>query len=453
MIGVTALSTEIINMTIGAGIFALPGVAAEQLGAHAWVAYVICAVAMTCVLLCFAVAGSRVTGSGGPYRYVHAAFGPFPAFLSGILLWVAAIVSSAAVATVFADTIGTMLPAATSRGGRAGIVFLIYGIAMLVNVRGVQAGARTVTGLTLAKLLPLVGLVILAGIMLLTGQLDGAFPALAGVDPDVLAGRTLSLDSVGRTSLVLIFAFLGAEVALAPSGEVHRPSRTVPLAIGVALTVVTVLYLALQATAQGVLGTALADDPAIRAAPIVAVGTKLFGPVGAIVLTIAAAVSTAGYVIGDVLASPRVLYALARDRHLPGVLARLHIRHETPAVAIVLHGTLAAILAATGTFATLVIVNNVAILVLYLACCIAAYLLLRVGVRYPDVEAPSGVPFTPPFGTLAPVVAGVVILWLLAQAKWQEFAAVAAACVVATLAYRLKERTAPPRTGEWEIRR
>ncbi len=438
-IGVVALSTEIINMTVGAGIFALPGVAAEHLGPQAWVAYVVCALAMASALFCFAVAGSRVTTSGGPYVYVQAAFGAFPAFLSGVLLWVGAVVSSAAVATVFAAMLGTVLPAAATPLGRAVALALIYGIAVVVNARGVRAGASAVTGFAMAKLLPLVVLVIVVGVMYLLGHLEPITTAAA--DVGAAAGEGLSPTTVGRAALVLIFAFFGAEVALAPSGEMERPSHTVPLAIGIALAVVTVLYLALQATAQGVLGPALAQDPAVRAAPLAAVGTKLFGPIGAAVLTAAALVSTAGYVIGDVLASPRVLYALATDGHLPRVLARLHVQHETPAVAIVLHGVVAALLAISGTFATLVILNNVAILVLYLVCCVAAFVLLRQDAAE-EGQGRRDKHFTPPFGPLIPMVACGVILWLLAQAQWKEFAAVAVALGLATLAYLFKRRTA-----------
>ena len=82
---------------------------------------------------------------------------------------------------------------------------------------------------------------------------------VTGASTNSVAGAFFrSAAAVGRTALVLVFAFLGAEVALAPSGEVQRPARTVPLSIAIALGVVTLLYLALQATAQAVLGPALA---------------------------------------------------------------------------------------------------------------------------------------------------------------------------------------------------
>lgn len=412
------------------------------MGARAWIAYVVCAVAMGLVLLCFAFAGSRVTTTGGPYVYVKLAFGAFPAFLAGILLWVATVLSSAAVATVFAGTLGAMVPAVNTGTGRVVALLLLYSIAVAVNARGVGFGARTVTGLALAKVLPLLGLVLLAGVLWLTGHLP---PAVVPAPPAAAAEQPLQAGAVGRTSLILIFAFFGAEVALAPSGEVRRPALTVPLAIGIALGIVTILYLALQAVAQGVLGNALAQDPAVRAAPLAAVGNRLIGSVGMDVLTAAALVSTAGYVIGDTLASPRLLYALADDGYLPGILSRLHVRHATPVIAIWVHGGTAAFLALSGTFATLVILNNVANLALYLACCLGALVLVRrdaVHARSLPSGAPAPAPFRLPLGPLVPLLACGIVIWLLAQAAWSEFKAVAVAVAVATVAYAFRRRTA-----------
>ena len=166
-------------------------------------------------------------------------------------------------------------------------------------------------------------------------------------------------------------------------------------------------------------------------------GPRLLGPAGKLVITAGALVSTAGYVLGDAFASPRLLYALADDGHLPHILARVHARYETPAVAIVLHGTVALLLAVSGTFEKLAILNNVAILVLYLICCIAAIVLLRRDASAPTLATtPSGgTPFTPPFGILIPLLACGVLLWLLANVQLREYGAVAVALGIAALAY------------------
>src|SRR6266487_6512661 len=98
-IGVRDLTASIINVTIGAGIFVLPAVAAAGLGPAAPLAYVACAVLMALIVCCFAAAGSRVSLTGGLYAYVEVAFGPFVGFLGGVLYTLSALFACASVAS------------------------------------------------------------------------------------------------------------------------------------------------------------------------------------------------------------------------------------------------------------------------------------------------------------------------------------------------------------------
>src|ERR1043165_922202 len=82
-LGTWGLAASIVNITVGGGIFRLPASAAAALGAAAPVAYLVCAVAMGLIVLCFAEAGSRVSLTGGLYAYVEVAFGPLVGFLAG----------------------------------------------------------------------------------------------------------------------------------------------------------------------------------------------------------------------------------------------------------------------------------------------------------------------------------------------------------------------------------
>ncbi|PYJ25916.1 MAG: amino acid permease, partial [Verrucomicrobia bacterium] len=76
-IGIPALTANIISSTIGAGIFVLPAAMARTLGPAALLAFVCCAIAMVLFVTCFAIAGSRVSLTGGLYAYVEVAFGRY----------------------------------------------------------------------------------------------------------------------------------------------------------------------------------------------------------------------------------------------------------------------------------------------------------------------------------------------------------------------------------------
>src|SRR6266568_6366361 len=92
-IGVPALTANIVNTTIGAGIFVLPALVAKGLGAAAPLAFLVCAIAMALFVTCFAVAGSRVSLTGGLYAYVEVAFGRYIGFLAGVLFFIIAVSS------------------------------------------------------------------------------------------------------------------------------------------------------------------------------------------------------------------------------------------------------------------------------------------------------------------------------------------------------------------------
>lgn len=407
-IGVRGLTAGIINITIGGGIFALPAVVAAGVGSAAPLAYLVCALAMGLIVLCFAEAGSRVSLTGGPYAYVEVAFGPFVGFLCGVLYWLVACFATAAVATVFSGTMARLLPALSGRIAEAIVLALLFAALAAVNVRGVLHGNRLNEITTAAKLLPLAIFVVV-----------GAF----FVRGDNLAiGALPSTQALGATAITLIFAFAGVEIALAPSGEVKDPPRTIPRALFGAIVLITAMYIAIQLVAQGILGAELGG---MGRAPLASAAEKFMGPAGATLMLVGAAVSTFGYVSGMTLATPRALFAFARDGFVPRALASVHPRFHTPHVAIIAQAAIAFLLASTGTFIQLLKLANVSVLILYLACCIAAWELRRRDVRG------AGIPLRVPGGGVVPWVASAVILGLLASARVDELLVVGAALAVA----------------------
>ena len=244
-IGIPGLTANIVNSTIGAGIFALPAAVALQIGAASPVAYIICAVAMCLFVTCFAMAGSRVSLTGGLYAYVEVAFGGYFGFLAGALYFLTAILAISGIVGLIATSVSGMIPALATTLGRAVIIFCVLLFLVLINVRGVGIGARAVEAVTLIKLAPIL-IFIIAGVFF--------------IRPEMLAWPGWPRnDALGRSILQLLFAFVGVEVALVPSGEVKNPARTVPRAIFLSLGMTTILYILIQLVALGVLGPALGE--------------------------------------------------------------------------------------------------------------------------------------------------------------------------------------------------
>ncbi len=113
-----ALTANIVNSTIGAGIFALPAVVAAQIGAAAPLAYLICAGAMCLFVSAFAMAGSRVSLTGGLYAYVEVAFGSYFGFLAGALYFLTAILAISGIVSLTAASVGGLIPALATPAGR-----------------------------------------------------------------------------------------------------------------------------------------------------------------------------------------------------------------------------------------------------------------------------------------------------------------------------------------------
>ena len=414
VIGVRGLAAAIFNITIGAAIFVLPANMASSLGAAAPLAYLVCAVATALVALCIAEAGSRVPDSGGPYAYVETAFGPYAGYLCGVLLWLGITLAMGAVATVFADALSGLLPALGTSLPRAVLLIVVYGGLAFVNIRGAALGSRVSGIATVAKIVPLIAFVVLGLSHVRAENLAlGSFPPVA---------------RLGESGLLLMFAFFGTESALQVSGEVRDGARAVPRAIALAVTGVGVLYIAVQLVAQGILGNALAA-PETAKAPLAAAAVQFAGTAGSTLILVAMIVSTFGFMTATMLSTPRTLFALAVDGYLPRPVAAVHRAHHTPYIAIAIQGVIVSAIAITGTYVKLAIVANVAILLVYLATCVAVWQLRRLDAGAADK------PFVMPAGNVVPWVAAVLIVALLARGTLQAWLLTGAVIAAASVAF------------------
>jgi basic amino acid/polyamine antiporter, APA family len=416
-VGPWALAANIVSMIVGAGIFAVPAALAACVGSYAPLAFVACGVAVGAVAICFAEGGSRVPTSGGVYGVVEAAFGPLAGYVSGTLLWVCSVLACGAVAAGLADVVASLFPPSLIEPVRATVIVGVIGGMALVNIGGVVRGARLVGATTTLKLVPL-AIFIIAGA---TAIHSSNF--VRTVQPDA--------QGLGRALILAVFALVGMEGSLCASGEVTQPNRTIPRALAIAMLSTTVLYVAIQIIAQGILGSSLATSKA----PLADAMAHVHPTLRALMLA-GTALSMFGWLGSDILGSPRQLFAFARDGLLPRVLGRLHPRSHAPYIAILCYATLAIVLALTGTFTELVVLSTLAIAALYSAGCAASWALARQGV------ALSGTPLNFRFLGVATVVGISSMLALIALGSRQEIFGLAMLISLSTVVYWVQSRGA-----------
>jgi amino acid transporter len=200
-----------------------------------------------------------------------------------------------------------------------------------------------------------------------------------------------------------------------------------------AMLIVTLLYIAIQVVAQGILGPALA----LSAVPLADAMGRI-SPALRLLMLAGAAISMFGLMSIELLGGPRILFAFARDGLLPRVLGRLHARSHAPHVAIICHAAIAVALALTGTFAELAVLSTLAVAPLYLGGSVAAWCLTRRGV------AEAGTPLNFRWLGSAMAVAVASMLVLIALASRAEIAGLVAVIAASVLAYLMLRWKAAP---------
>src|SRR6202050_5867955 len=161
-IGRWSLVALAVNSIIGSGIFGLPATVAALLGRRSVVAVLIAGAAMGVIVACYAEVASQFSEAGGPYLYARTAFGRLMGILVGGMLYLAQTAAPAANANLFVIYLAEFWPAAKQPWPRFVILTLLIGVLALINIRGARQGTVVSNVFTVAKLLPLL-MVVLAG--------------------------------------------------------------------------------------------------------------------------------------------------------------------------------------------------------------------------------------------------------------------------------------------------
>jgi amino acid transporter len=382
----------VINGVIGAGIFALPSRVFDLAGPYSIFAFLLCAVCISLVVLCFAEVASRFEGTGGPYLYASAAFGQTTGFMIGWLVFVARITSFSANCSLLPTYLGLFFPAFDGGWARTAILTIVVVTLGAVNVAGVRVAANASNALAIGKLLPLAVFVGVGLFFVVPSRFTGApLPEYA---------------PFAQAVLILVYAFTGFEMSVIPAGEARKPGRDLPLALLVGITIVVVFYVLIQVVSIGTL-------PSLggRQRPLTDAALAFMGNGGAIMMTVGIVVSLAGNLNILMLSASRILFAAAEHGQLPAPLAAVHPRFRTPVVAVLATAAIMLTLTLSGKFMWLLTISTVARLFTYMATAGALPILRR---RGPVAS------FRLPGGQWVAGAAIVLLVWLASNATLRE---------------------------------
>ena len=369
-----AVSLVMGNM-IGSGVFLLPASLA-MFGWNSVLGWVLTIAGALCLAGGFAWLAARMPVEGGPYGYTKAAFGPLAAFMVTWSYWISNWVGVAAVAVAGVSYLGAIFPGLRAIPGAEAIVAcaILAGLTVL-NLMGTRSAGRFQLVTTLIKIVPLVLIIVLAGVALGTGE--------ASVQP--FDSGELSLPAVTAAATLTLWALLGLESATVPAGRIENPEVTIPFATITGTVLTGLLYLF---TCSAII---LLMDPAVIAAsgaPFSDFVERFWAPGPALLLAGFAVVSCFGAANGWILVTGDLPYAMARDGHFPRWFGKMNARGVPARGMIVSSGLMCAVVllnyqsTAAEAFEFLLLISTCCTLFLYLVC-MAAALQLRFGAGWP----------------------------------------------------------------------
>jgi APA family basic amino acid/polyamine antiporter len=413
--GLTMAVCVVVASMVGTGVLMTSGYTVASIGSNQCMLllWVIGGVTAICGALTLAELSTAMPRTGGDYVFLHEAYGPLAAFLTG---WASFLMgfSGPSAAAAFGSAKYVLAPL-QMEGSQALLYQRLLASLAIVGFAALHVSGRRqtahvqgwITGLKVAVL----GLLIVGGLAV-------GWPNYANLqDPKPIdSGLATSM----MFSLVYIYyAYTGWNGVSYMAGEVRDPQRTLPRAILIGTGLVTLIYLAINV----VYGLALsaADVQAIvagtdgkpdfdRVAPIAEIATRrLFGTQWSNPLSVAIGLMMLSSLSVYMLLGPRVIYAMAKAGQFPAVAARLSSRAETPAIATLFQIAAALTLLWTGSFEWILVYASVG-LSSFSILAMSSIFVLRI--KRPDMPRPFRTPGYP----VTPIIYLVLTLALLGAA-------------------------------------
>jgi len=323
--GLVGASSLVVTNMVGTGLFLLPSSLAN-IGSISMYGWIVSALGATAIGLVFAHLGMVDPKAGGPYAYARDHMGPFAAFQTNTIYWIANVIGNVAIAVSVTGYLAVFFPALSNPWLANGTTAAVIWGFVWLNTRGASSVGKFTTFTTVAGIIPI------AVVGLLGWHWYNHETFLAGWNPEA---RTTA-SAITSSASIALWAFLGVESAAVSAGVIENPRRNVPLATLIGLAISTVIYVACCAVIMGIVPNA-----ALRAshAPFADVAAIMFGTWGAMIISLAAILKAAGSLAGWMLIVAQSAQAAAADGMFPRAFSVLNGR-GMPARNLVLSGVL-----------------------------------------------------------------------------------------------------------------
>jgi len=402
-----------INGVIGSGIFGLPSKIFKEVGVYSIGAFLVCAVSVFIIIVCFAEVSSRFDKTGGPYLYAISSFGPLPAFLTGWLLLVTRIITYAALINLLVTYLSVFSDWFSLPNSRILTIVLLTLFLAWINHIGVKNSTRINNFLTFAKLLPLLLFIGIGILYVNPGNFEIKY--------------TPGFSSFSSAVLLLVFAFGGFESVLVNSGEVKNPAKNLPFALLLAALVIAVIYILVQIVCIGTLSSlATSEKPLAEAAGL------FIGKAGLIIIGFGAAFSVTGTLNAIMLVGSRLPFAFSEEKQFPKVFSFVHPKLKTPTWSLLLFTGITTLVSIYYSFLSAASISAITRVMIYGIVCIA---LIRLRKKR---SAQTGF-FKIRFGNFFAVAGFVITLWLLSNSGLKELKDIAIAVAIGLVIYALVE--------------
>ena len=305
--GLVAASSLVVTNMVGTGLFLLPSSLATIGSISIW-GWVVSAIGATALGLVFAHLGMVDPKAGGPYAYARDHMGPYAAFQTNTLYWIANVIGNVAIAVSVTGYLAVFFPVLANPWLSNACTALVIWTFVWLNTRGANTVGRFTTFTTAAGIIPI------AVIGLLGWHWFNAQTFMQGWNPEARAPAA----AITSSASIALWAFLGVESAAVSAGVIENPRRNVPLATLIGLAVSTLIYVACCAVIMGIL-----PNETLRSshAPFADAALVMFGQGAALVISLAAILKAAGSLTGWMLIVAQSAQAAAGDGMFPRAFA------------------------------------------------------------------------------------------------------------------------------------